>query len=131
MLYEWLRDYQKLEEEIDYLEYKLEREKKELRRWEVGDLCNVKLQEKSIASNLENVIYTIEWQLAQKMNDQHDARKLIKRFKGLDNRILYGKYVEGKTLSDIALELSYSYNYVKSKHAEAMRIIKFADKLIM
>lgn len=42
MLYEWLRDYRKLEDEIAYLEFNLERSENELRRWVSGDLTGVK-----------------------------------------------------------------------------------------
>lgn len=129
-MYEWLKDYQKLEEDIVYLEFELSRNKKELKRWVQGDLYDVKLNEKSIASNLEETIFALEYELAHKMNDLYDAKKLISTFKGLENQILYKKYVEGKTLAEIALELNYSYNYIKSKHAEIARIIKYADMVL-
>lgn len=129
MLYEWLKDYQKLEEEIDYLEFELRRYKKELGRWMYGDLQDIKLTVDSDGSKLENIISNVEYEIAHKMNDLYDAKKLIGKFKGLDNQILYKKYVEGKHLTEVAIELQYSYNYIKSKHAEVMRMIKFADKL--
>lgn len=129
MLYEWLLDYQKLSNEIDYLEYKLEREKRELKRWSSGDLYNVKLNEKSIASGLEDTIFNIEYELAHKMNELLNAERLIKTFRGLENKILYGKYVEGKTLVTIADDLNKSPNYIYNKHAEIMRMIDFAYKI--
>jgi DNA-directed RNA polymerase specialized sigma subunit len=129
MLYEWLKDYQKLEEEISYLEFNLERSKKELWRWVSGDLRDVPLQRDSIASNLEEYVERIEYELAHKMNDLYNVRKLIKTFKGLDNQILFKKYVEGLTLESIAEELNYSCSYVYKKHAEMMRMLKFADSI--
>jgi DNA-directed RNA polymerase specialized sigma subunit len=129
MLYEWLKDYQKLEEEIAYLEYQLERSKKELWRWVSGDLQGVPLQRESIAANLEEIIEKIEYELACKMNDLVGVRDLLKRFKGLENQILYKKYIEGMTLEAIAEELNYSCSYVYKKHAEMSRMIKFADSI--
>ncbi|MCJ8008106.1 hypothetical protein ACFFF5_17865 [Lederbergia wuyishanensis] len=129
-MYEWLLDYQKLIEEIEFLEFNLERSKRELKRWVSGDLQGVKLQRESIAANLEENISNIEYELAHKMNDLCDAKKLIRKFRGVKNQILYKKYVEGKTLEVIANELNYSYNYIKSKHAEVMRMIKFADEVL-
>jgi DNA-directed RNA polymerase specialized sigma subunit len=129
MLYEWLKDYQKLEEEISYLEYQLERSKKELWRWVHGDLQGVPLQRESIAANLEEIIEKIEFELAHKMNDLVGVRELLKRFKGLENQILYKKYIEGMTLEAIAEELNYSCSYVYKKHAEMSRMIKFADSM--
>lgn len=122
-------DYQKITEEIEYLEYKLERENRELRRWTSGDLFKVKLTEGSIASGLEERIAAFEYELAHKMNDQYDAKKLIASFKGLDNQILYGKYVEGKTLGEVALDLGYTPGHVYNQHAQIMKIIDFAHIL--
>lgn len=129
-LYEWLLDYQKLVQDIEYLEYKLEREKRELKRWEIGgDLSGIQLTEDSIAAGLEERIFALEYELAHKINDLYDAKKLISTFKGLENKILYYKYVEGLTLESIAEKLNYSASYIYKKHAEIMRMIKFADSL--
>ncbi len=129
MLYEWLLDYQKLINEIDYLEYQLDREKRELRRWTSGDLYGVKLNEHSIASGLEDRIAAFEYELAHKMNDLYNAERLISTFKGLENQILYYKYVQGKTLNDVAIELGYTPGHIYNKHAEIMKRIDFAYKI--
>jgi DNA-directed RNA polymerase specialized sigma subunit len=128
-LFKWLKDYQKLKDEIAYLEFELNRYKRELKRWTYGDLQDVKLEEKSIASRLEEKIAEVEYELAHKENDLYDMKKLIKTFKGLDHKILYGKYVEGKTLEQIAEELNYSASYIYKRHAEIMRMIKFAKEV--
>jgi DNA-directed RNA polymerase specialized sigma subunit len=129
VLYKWLKDYQKLKDEIAYLEFELNRYKRELKRWTYGDLQDVKLEEKSIASRLEEKIAEVEYELAHKENDLYDMKKLIKTFKGLDHKILYGKYVEEKTLEQIAEELNYSASYIYKRHAEIMRMIKFAKEV--
>ncbi|WP_432806617.1 hypothetical protein [Oceanobacillus profundus] len=100
-----------------------------MKRWSSGDLYNIKLNEKSIASNLENKIASVEYDLAHKMNDQCDAKKLIGTFKGLENKILYYKYVKGKTLNDVAIELGYTPGHIYNKHAEIMKRIDFAYKI--
>lgn len=128
-MYKWLKDYQKLKDEIAYLEFELNRYKRELKRWTYGDLQDVKLEEKSIASRLEEKIAEVEYELAHRENDLYDMKKLIKTFKGLDHKILYGKYVEGKTLEQIAEELNYSASYIYKRHAEIMRMIKFAKEV--
>lgn len=127
-LYEWLLDYQTLSNEIEYLEYQLSRNKRELKRWTLGDLSKIKLNEKSIASNLEERIADYEHELAHKMNDLFDAKKLISTFKGLENQILYYRYVEGKSLEEIAVDLNYSYSHISKKHAELVRTINFVDQ---
>ena len=124
-MYDWLLDYQKLKEEIEYLEYKIEREKRELKRWVYGDLQNVKLQEDSIASGLEERIEAFEKELQHKKNDLKKAEELISTFHGLDNKILYYKYVKGMTLEEIADKLNYSESHIRKKHAELVRTIKY------
>ena len=128
-MYEWLLDYQKLSEEIDYIDYQLDREKRELKRWVEGDLQDVRLTEESIASSLEERIEVIEYELAHKMNDLLKAEKLIRNFKGLENKILYGKYVEGKSLNEIAIDLGYTPGHIYNKHAQIMKMINFAHRL--
>lgn len=63
----------------------------------------------------------MECELAHKMNDLYKAKRLIRTFKGLENNILYGKYVEGKTLIVIADELHLRPNYIYNKHDEIMK----------
>jgi len=128
-LYEWLLDYQRLTDEIVYLEFNLDRNERELGRWTLGDLSKVKLTEGSIASGLEEYIEAIEYELAHKMNDAFNAKKLISTFKGLENQILYGRYIEGKMLSEVAFDLGYTIGHVYNKHAQIMRMIDFADKI--
>ncbi|PCD84786.1 hypothetical protein CNQ87_10620 [Lysinibacillus fusiformis] len=129
-MYEWLKDYRLLEEKITYLEYNLTKTKRELRRWEnVNDLGKYKLEAESLGANVEEKIEAIEYELAHQMNDLFDLKKLICTFNGLEYKILYRKHVEGKTLETIACELNYSTNYIKMKHANIMRMMKYAEKV--
>jgi hypothetical protein len=128
-MYEWLKDYQKLEEEIAYLEFNLERTKKELGRWTGGDLAKYKLTPESHGANVEEKIEAIEYELAHKLNDIVKLKKLISTFDGLEYKILYRKHVEGMTLEEIATELNYNTNYIRIKHANIMRMMRYADKV--
>ena len=128
-MYEWLKDYQRIEDEILYLENNLERTKRELGRFTGGDLYGVKLEAESRGANLEKIIDAIEYELAHKMNDLQDLKNLISTFDGLEYKILYRKHVEGKTLETIANELNYSTNYIKMKHANIMRMMQYAEKV--
>jgi DNA-directed RNA polymerase specialized sigma subunit len=127
MLYEWLKDYQKLEEEISYLEFNLERTERELKRWTSGDLYGVKLQPDSLGAKVEDVIDKINADL----NDKYDQRKklvdLVSKFKGIDNKILKLKYIDGLTLERIAEKLNYSDSHIRKKHAELIRTVKFVE----
>lgn len=126
-MFEWLKDYKVLEDEISYIEFNLDRSGRELKRWEGGDLWNVKLHPESIASNLEESIERIEYELAHKMNDLIDMKDMISTFGGLEHKILYLKYIEGMTLEKVAEELKYSAQYIYNKHAEIKRMIDYAN----
>jgi len=126
-VFEWLKDYKKLEEEITYLEYNLDKSKAELKRWISGDLQNVRLNAESEGAKVEGRIEVIEYELAYKMNEEYDLKLLINKFTGLDHQILKMKYVDGMTLEQIAFELHYSTGYIRRKHAEIRKIVKFVD----
>ncbi|QOQ37284.1 sigma70_r4 domain-containing protein [Bacillus phage z1a] len=127
-MFNWLRDYQKLEEDIAYLEYNLDKTKAELRRWISGDLREVRLTAESEGAKVENRIEAIEYELAHKMNDMYKLEKLISKFRGLENQILKLKYVDGMTLEEIAEAVNYSSSHIKKKHAELVRLIKFVER---
>ncbi|KGR74881.1 sigma factor-like helix-turn-helix DNA-binding protein [Ureibacillus sinduriensis] len=128
-MYEWLKEYIKLREEISYLELKLDQNQTELKRWVEGDLSKVKLEADSIASGLEDKIEMQLKLLDEKKKQRDELIALVEKFEGLDNQILRMKWFEGKTLEQIAEELQYSYGYIKRKHADIMKMIKFADSL--
>ncbi|AFQ18173.1 hypothetical protein V5R22_15730 [Bacillus thuringiensis] len=128
-MFDWLKDYQKLEERIAYLDYNLDKAKAELKRWVSGDLREVRLTAESEGAKVEERIEAIEYELANEMNAMYDLMELINKFKGLDNQILVKKYIYGMTLEQIAWDLNYSPNYIKRKHAEVRKIIKFVDDL--
>ncbi|PEE35995.1 hypothetical protein [Bacillus cereus] len=128
-MFDWLKDYQKLEEDIAYLEHNLDKTKAELKRWVYGDLQYVSLTRDSQGAKVEEHIAAIEYELAYKMNDVFDLKKLIRKFEGLDHQILKLKYMDGLTLASIASELNYNPDYIRRRHAEVMRIVKFVDAL--
>ncbi|MED1305345.1 hypothetical protein BK704_20820 [[Bacillus thuringiensis] serovar konkukian] len=126
---DWLKDYQKLKDEILYLEHNLYRSKRELKRWVSGDLRDVCLTADSEGAKVEEHIEAIEYELAFKMNEMFDLKKVIQSFKGLEHKIIYGKYVKGMTLERIAEELSYSTQYIYNKHAEIKRKIEYVQNI--
>ena len=130
-MFDWLKDYQKLEERVAYLDYNLDKTKAELKRWVSGDLREVRLTAESEGAKVEERIEAIEYELANEMNDMYKLKNLISKFKGLDNRILKMKYVDGMTLEEIAEDMNYSSSYIYKKHAEIIRRIKFAEELAL
>lgn len=126
--FEWLKEYIELEEKISYLEYNLKKSKRELTRWVEGDLANVKLEKESIASSLEEKIKAIEYELSILRSDKEELLDLVNAFEGMDHKVLKGKYIEGKSLEEIAQEEMYSYSHIRRKHAELVRTLHFLEK---
>ena len=126
---DWLKDYRNLEDRICYLENNLLRSKRELKRWVHGDLRGVRLTEESEGAKLEDRIAAIEYELAHTMNDMYELKILISKFEGLDNKIIQKKYIDGMTWEQIAYDLDYSPYYIKRKHAEIRKVLKFVDGL--
>ncbi|MGG1137191.1 hypothetical protein [Bacillus mycoides] len=128
-MFDWLKDYQKLKQEIAYLEYNLENTEAELRRWISGDLRYVSLTQDSQGAKVEEVIEKIKDELAFKQERMRNLVHLISKFKGLENQILKKKYIDGMTLEEIAENMNYSSSYIYKKHAEIIKRIKFAEGL--
>ncbi|HDX9690737.1 TPA: hypothetical protein ROY16_000330 [Bacillus thuringiensis] len=127
-MFDWLKDYQKLEEDIGYLDYNLDKTKAELKRWVSGDLRDVRLTTESEGAKVEERIEAIEYELAYKMNDMYKLKKLINTFKGLEHKIAYLKYVEGITLEKVAEELNYSPQYIYNKHAAMREKVEYSNR---
>lgn len=126
--FQWLKDYKELEDEIYYLEWNLEQSQNELERWINGDLQKVRLTKGSIASRLEERIEEMEIELKAKTEMKQNLLNLINSFKGIDQVIVRGKYVEGKTLEMIAEEQNYSPGYMRTRHSMLKRFLTFLDE---
>ncbi|HDR7000655.1 TPA: hypothetical protein QCW13_003998 [Bacillus cereus] len=127
-MFNWLKVYQELEQDIAYLDYNLDKTKAELKRWISGDLREVRLTAESEGAKVEERIEAIEYELAHKMNDMYKLKKLINTFKGLEHKIAYLKYVEGMTLEKIAEELNYSPQYIYNKHAAMRDKVEYSNR---
>ncbi|MGX7627618.1 hypothetical protein ACWOMK_02125 [Bacillus thuringiensis] len=130
-MFKWLKDYQKLEEEIAYLEYNLEQTEAELKRWISGDLSDVRLTSDSQGAKVEEIIEKIKSELYIKQEQMRNLVNLISKFKGLENQIIKKKYIDGMTLEEVAENMNYSASYIYKKHAEIIRRIRFAEELAL
>lgn len=129
--FQWLKNYQDLEEQILFMKWNLNKSKLELERWVSGDLANVRLEKNSRSASLEENIQIIEEEIELLEDQLNEMVLLIKSFKGLDNQIMYLKYVEGMTLEKIAEDLNYSTSYIQKKHTELRKAINFVDEYIL
>ena len=131
MRFQWLKNYQDLEEQILFMKWNLNKSKLELERWVSGDLANVRLEKNSRAASLEENIQIIEKEINRLEEQLNEMTLLIKSFKGLDNQIMYLKYVEGMTLEKIAENLNYSTSSIQKKHTESRKAIDFVDEFLV
>ncbi len=131
MRFQWLRDYQELDEQILYLKWNLNKSKLELNRWVYGDLADVRIEKNSRSSMLEENIQKIENEIEILEEQRKEMLAIINSFKGIDNEIIRKKYVEGCSLEIIAEEIGYSASYVRQRHAEIRKTLSFLDEYEM
>lgn len=127
MRFQWLKDYQDLEDQILFLKWNLNKSKLELSRWIYGDLSDVRLEKNSRSSSLEKKILIIEQEIERLQEQQREMLAIIQSFKGVENDIVRMKYIEGLTLEQIAEEIDYNSSYIRRKHAEIRSKLEFLD----
>lgn len=135
-IYEWVNTLIAIDIELEELEISITLNSNELERWENysfkdGDLAKQQtfltaLQKQTRLKEVISSLVSRQEHLEQQRKEIVDT---IEKFKGLEQRILKMKYVEGMKLEAIAEETGYSYQYIKNKHAELMRIIRFSKKV--
>ena len=128
--YQWLKEYQDLKEEMETLRWKIEKSETELERWLIGgDLSKVRITRDSRAAHLESEIERLKCFLGEKELAEEALIIMVGHFRGLDNIILKMKYIDGKTLKEIANELGYSYQHIVNKHASVVNTIKLIESI--
>lgn len=131
MRFQWLKDYQELDEQILYLKWNLNKSKLELNRWVYGDLADVRIEKNSRSSMLEENIQKIENEIEILEEQRQEMLAIINSFKGIDNEIIRKKYVEGCSLEIIAEEIGYSASYIRQRHADIRKTLNFLDEYEM
>lgn len=135
-IYEWVTSLIAIDQELYELRLSLDLNEKELYRWqnysnEDGDLAKHQtfLTALQKQARLKEVIESLATREEKLKKQRQDIIDTIEKFQGLDQRILKMKYVDGMKLESIAEETGYTYQYIKNKHAELMRIIRFSKKV--
>lgn len=133
-IYEWVYSIIAIDEELCELDISIELNKKELSRWDSYKSGDLAKHQKFLTAlrkqmRLKEVIEELTTRQEELTKQRNEIIELINKFEGLDQRILKLKYVDNLTLESIATETGYSHSYIKSKHAEIMRIIRFNKKV--
>ncbi|MBO1087632.1 hypothetical protein [Enterococcus hirae] len=131
MRFQWLKDYQELDEQILYLKWNLNKSKLELNRWVNGYLADVRIEKNSRSASLEENIQKIENEIEILEEQRKEMLAIINSFKGIDNEIIRKKYVESCSLEIIAEEIGYSTSYVRQRHADIRKTLDFLDEYEM
>lgn len=100
----WIGDYLKLRNEIHFLEFKLTDEQ---------------LTEKEIEET-QNL-------LNKKLYREGTFKVIVSSFNDIENKILRLRFIEGKTIDQIADEIGYSKGTVYNEHARLTKAIKQFD----
>ncbi|MGG5369515.1 sigma factor-like helix-turn-helix DNA-binding protein [Enterococcus sp. AZ196] len=127
MKFQWLKDYQELSEQLTYLKWNLNKSKLELIRWVDGDLSKIKLKKNSRAASLEDKIRIIGDEITLLEDQMKEAYDIFESFDNIDSQILRLKYIDHCTLDEIAEELGYSHSYIRKRHADISKSIKFLE----
>lgn len=126
--FQWLKNYQDLEEQILFMKWNLNKSRLELDRWVNGDLANVRLEKNSRSSSLEENIRIIENELELLEKEKIELMELIDSFSGADNQIVKLKYIDDMDVYDIADETGYSVSYIRKRHTEIRKTLSFVDE---
>lgn len=109
---------------------------KELARWSNyadtdGDLAKHQTFLTSLERQvrLKEVIRDLNQRIEKLEKEREEIIRMVDKFHGLDQQILKLKYIEGLTLESVAHETGYTYQYIRSRHAELMRMIRFSQKV--
>lgn len=128
MRFQWLKNYQDLEEQILFMKWNLNKSRLELDRWVNGDLANVRLEKNSRSSSLEENIKIIENELDLLEKEKIELLELIDSFSGVDNQIIKLKYIDNMDIYDIADVTGYSVSYIRKRHTEIRKTLSFVDE---
>ena len=102
--------------DIEVLREQIELSKKEQERWWItGDLFqSVPLDNAAKRfDNLSDKIEKLEESLKEKVEAADRIRNQLSQYKGLEYKVYYMRYIEGKTLKDVAHELNFNYDYIR------------------
>lgn len=102
----WIGDYLGLRNEIHYLEFKL-----------TDPLLS------------RDELNHTQKQLDDRIYREGQFKVILSSFEDMENRILFARYVEDKTLEQIAEESGYSASHIKKRHAEIMRTLSTFEKI--
>ena len=102
--------------EIEILKEQIDCAEKERDQWWIGGRLFNTVPMDNAAGRVDKINERIQnWseQLQEKTSRADRLRNQLSRYQGLEYKIYYKRFIECKTLKEIACELGYSYQYIK------------------
>lgn len=102
--------------DIEILKEQIELTYNEREQWWFGGKLSSTVPLDNMASRVDRLtekLEKLEEQLKFKEAAEFRLKEQLARYEGLEYKVLYRRYVEGKSLKDIAEELNYSYDYIR------------------
>ena len=126
---EWLNQYINIKQNIEVLKIDIEMAELEIERWDDGDLSKGQSFDVAIKKQLDlsHHIQNKREVLNQYIEKKEKIEELVERFDGIHNLIAKEKYINGKSLLQIAMDHNYSEQYIYNKHVEVKCMIKFSQ----
>lgn len=131
-MFEWLKLYRELDMEQQALEIKKDICIEEMERWHSISYARADLGKKhdfhsrlQQVSRIEEELEELNERIKKLEEEKERVLSLLDRFQGIEHKILRKKYVDGMTLQEISYDLGYSEQYIRKKHAECIKRIKF------
>ena len=111
------KSYHDMNLEIEILEDELKNTEREIEQWWIGGRLYTTVRIDQAAERVQKlkdkqVILSEELNRKLGYKEQFEAR--LKKMDGIAYKVFYGRYVEGKLLTEIADELGFSYQYIKN-----------------
>ena len=102
--------------DIEILKEQIELAKAEQKQWWLGGRLVNTVPLNNAAERVDKLsekIERMEEELELKIKRTEHLQKQLQQYQGLDYKVFYKRYIEGKTLVQVADELGYSYQYIK------------------
>ena len=115
--------------EIEILEDELKNTEREIEQWWVGGrlFATVRLdQAAERVQKLKDKQIVLSEELQHKTISKEKFEERLSQMDGIAYKVFFGRYVEGKLLTEIADDLGYSYQYIKkiSQHLKLKELVK-------
>lgn len=123
------KSYHDMNLEIEILEDELKNTEREIEQWWVGGRLfpTVRIdQAAERVQKLKDKQIVLSEELKHKLISKDKFEERLNNMEGIAYKVFYGRYVEGKLLTEIADDLGYSYQYIKkvSQHLKLKELAK-------